>query len=117
MRLGPWYLVEVRVKGNGESMTSSRTLGFVGKKIVDLAGRTVICDDGVTFVVHVQNQVLTLRKFDKANRCDQKTHHDGEADEADITTVMWVIRWGMQGEETYVGAVDIVVEVRGRGEA
>lgn len=37
-----------------------RTLGLIGEEIVDLAGCAVVCNDDESFVVHVQDQVLTL---------------------------------------------------------
>lgn len=43
-------------------MISSLTFGLVGEKIVDLAGCAVICDNVEAFVVHVQDQILTLQK-------------------------------------------------------
>lgn len=39
---------------------SRRTLCLVGEEIVDFAGRAVVRDDGEAFVVHVQDQILTL---------------------------------------------------------
>lgn len=36
------------------------TFGFVGKEVVNLADGAVVCNDGETFVVHVQDQILTL---------------------------------------------------------
>lgn len=44
---------------SGEEV-SSFTLGLIFKEVVDLAGRTVVCDNGETLVVHVEDQVLTL---------------------------------------------------------
>ena len=69
-------------------MISSHTLGLVGEEIVDFAGRAVVRDDGEAFVVHVQDQILTLwQTFKRAKgRGTGGAHHNGEADEADITT-------------------------------
>ena len=39
---------------------SSLTFCLILQKVVDLAGRTVVCDDGEALVVHVEDQVLTL---------------------------------------------------------
>jgi len=65
----------------------SRTLGLVGEEIVHFAGRAVVRDDGEAFVVHVQDQILALQQtFETAERERRgDAHHDGEADEADIT--------------------------------
>lgn len=62
MECAPWTLVPRggRIKGQWGSMISSRTLGLVGEEIVDFAGRAIIRDDGETFVVHVQDQILAL---------------------------------------------------------
>lgn len=47
------------------------TLGLVGKEAVDLGNSTVVSNNGETVVSSVQDQVLT---------------HDGQTDEAEITT-------------------------------
>jgi len=38
------------------------TFGLVLEKVVNFAGSTVICDDIEAFIVHVENQILTLRR-------------------------------------------------------
>ena len=93
-------------------MISSHTLCLVGEEIVDFAGGAVVCDDGETFVVHVQNQILTLGETFRSAGWGggRDAHHDGEADKADVTAGLGTGQrgWGaMRGEETYVGA-DIV---------
>ena len=47
---------------SGEEV-SSFTLGLVFKEVVDLAGRTVVCDDGEALVVHVKDEVLALDRM------------------------------------------------------
>lgn len=38
------------------------TFGLVLEKVVNFAGSTVICDNIEAFIVHVENQILTLRR-------------------------------------------------------
>ena len=73
---------------SGEEV-SSFTLGLVFKEVVDLAGRTVVCDDGEALVVHVENQVLALAtRYSLENKFGshaRSAYHDGQANKADVT--------------------------------
>ena len=44
---------------SGEEV-SSFTLGLVFKEVVDLAGGTVVSDNGEALVVHVEDEILAL---------------------------------------------------------
>lgn len=52
----------VRIRQDVQIYTETLTLSFVGQKVVNFAGGTVVCDDSEALVVHVENQVLTLRE-------------------------------------------------------
>lgn len=56
--------------------------------MVHFAGRPVVGDNGETLVVHVKDQVLTLRKRIKicSSGMIRRTYHDGQADEANISS-------------------------------
>lgn len=57
--------------------------------MVDFARCSVECDNGEAFVVHVQDQVLTLQDSSLnptfKNDNDRTAYHDGQANKADIT--------------------------------
>lgn len=65
------------------------TLGFICKESIDLAGCSVVSYNGETFVVHVEDQILTLlrRHSDDERRDRDETYHDGQANKTDVTTV------------------------------
>ena len=46
------------------------TLCLVFEEVVDLAGCAVVCDDGVTLVVHVEDEILTLDIAGETLRAD-----------------------------------------------
>lgn len=65
------------------------TLCLIVQEVLDLARRAVVRDNGEALVIHIQNEVLALymRVSDVMVVPDvQLPYHDGQTDEADITT-------------------------------
>ena len=68
-----------------------RAFRFVLKEMIDFASSSVICDYSEPFIVHIQNQVLTLCGFTllgmlkRRYRCTHAYHY-GQSDEANVAT-------------------------------
>lgn len=100
------------------------TLGLVCEEMVDFARRAVVCDDVEAFVVHVEDEVLTL--FEYLVVCSAcwatgdaggSAYHDGQTDEADIAAAKDLLSTARttacNGKRTYVGwAMDESMEER-----
>ena len=41
----------------------SLTLSFIGKEVVNLAGCAIVGDNSEAFVIHVENEILALKKM------------------------------------------------------
>ena len=62
------------------------TFCLIGKEVVNFGGCTIVGDDNEAFIVHVEDQILTLLKGERLAKLEiDETYHDGEADEADIS--------------------------------
>ena len=57
--------------------------------MVNLAGSAIVGNDGEAFVVHIKDQILTLNTGVRTTASlddDEGAYHDGEPNEADIST-------------------------------
>lgn len=62
----PWIFVPGREEiGEDEGMrTTIRTFGFICKELVDLACGSIVCNNGETLVIHIENEVLALQNVE-----------------------------------------------------
>jgi hypothetical protein len=64
------------------------TFGRTSEELVDLFWSTIRCNDGETFVVHVEDKILALGSCQtKDLSYDKELYHNGQADESNVSAV------------------------------
>lgn len=57
----PWTFVPIREMSSVQIYIIEKlTFRLVSKEMINFAGSTIVCDNGETLVVHVQDQILAL---------------------------------------------------------